>query len=131
MSYAMSLLKQQIARRLGGRCWIDLKKGKAMSFVGDPLTEATSCADCAGYCERAHATGLVGSTLKMEVIAYDDTTAKIHWACPGCGRDTQETAPLLKSQEIAKEIEADPLCFTCRSKAQSQTHNTEVTGARA
>ena len=75
-----------------------------------------SCADCLSPCERSdHASGITGNTLKFEVVLRDGR-AKLFWACPQCGAETCEDTDLLATEKAAAEIEADPICFTCRSK---------------
>lgn len=76
----------------------------------------SSCADCVSPCERSdHASGIAGNTMKFEVILREEN-AKLFWACPGCGMETCEEADLLKTEAAVLAIEADPLCFTCRTK---------------
>lgn len=119
MTYLASLLRQQIARRLNGECRLSIPRGKAVSFCGDTLSDFTSCADC-DACEIGNATGLLGKTLQMRIVSRGDEV-RIEYACPECGRNTTETASLLRAHATAEEIEADPLCFSCRQRWAQQS----------
>ncbi|SAL20197.1 hypothetical protein AWB70_01017 [Caballeronia cordobensis] len=82
-------------------------------MTGDTFS---SCAECLSPCERSdHASGITGNTLKFEVV-LQDKGAKLFWACPGCGKETCEKTGLLSTEQAVAQIEADPLCFTCRTK---------------
>lgn len=111
---AALLIKREIARRINWTCRADLKAGKVLSMIGDSYA---NCADCHSPCERSdQASGITGNTLKFEVIVQNDSGVKLFWNCPGCDLETNEETGLLEMERKVAEIEADPLCFTCRTK---------------
>lgn len=115
MTYAASLLKQEIARRMGGDCRLNVRTGQLRSMDGE---RQDSCASCPGHCLGSkHATGLVGATLQVTVVDRGGGTVMLSWACPRCARETTEEATVLTAPAVAKEVESDPLCFRCRSAA--------------
>ena len=115
MGYPASMLKQEITRRLNGSCRLDIRRGKAMSFLGDALLAYSSCASCFAPCSWSGSSGEIGQNLSMKIEVIQGEF-KIPWACPECGRETVEKTNLLKFESVANEIEADPLCFACRGK---------------
>lgn len=114
MSYAMSMLKQEIGKRMKGECRLNVQTGAVLRMDGDRME---SCADCPAYCMGgARPSGYANTALQIEIVSLGEGRAKLVWACPGCGHETVEDSSVLKAQEHAKQIERDPLCFTCRSK---------------
>lgn len=115
MSYAAASLQQEIARRLKGECRVSLISGNALAFSGERLTEFTSCANCTAPCEDANASGLLGEMLEF-TAEMRRGVAHLEWACPSCGHKTHEESNLLNAPRLAREIESDPLCFSCRKR---------------
>lgn len=113
MTYAASLTRQQLIRHLGGNCRLNLQTGAILSMDGD---RRDSCAVCPASCMGGgkHATGMAGDSLPMLVEDTGGGNAKLSWKCPGCGIDTCEHASILSIMAVAKEVENDPLCVTCR-----------------
>lgn len=117
MSYPATQLRQEIGRRLGGRCRVDLLGGKALTFGGDRLGDHTSCADCSEDCGRINATGVHQGVLTIEVDGRGDET-RLRWACPSCGHPVIEATTPLEAASDARMIEGDPLCHACRKAQQ-------------
>ncbi len=115
MSYPAAQIRQEIGRRLGGRCRIDLLGARAVTFGGDRLGEYTSCADCAEVCGIINATGVLPGNLAIEIDGRRDET-QLRWACPSCGHPVSEATTPLTAAAAARAIEADPLCHTCRNR---------------
>lgn len=115
MTYPSAMLKQEIARRMNGKCRVNLITGSAMSFSGERLGDYTSCADCLDPCTMVNATGLAGDTLPMR-IERRIGSFKLLWPCPQCGHEVSEEVELLKVSATTKEIESDPCCNSCRTR---------------
>ena len=117
MSYAASALRQELVRRLDGRCRVALKDGKAITLGGDRLQDFTSCADCREECGKVNATGFVFGQIAFELDSRNGD-AQLKWECPLCGNAVSEETSLLAAPGVAREIEGDALCFRCRQRSE-------------
>lgn len=114
MSYPAIYSRAQIARRLKGQCRLRLREDRGLSFTGERLASATSCAGCEAPCEVAHARGVHHQGLTFEVRYTTEQSLRLEWACPACGRSVVEDTTLLQLNAQSKAIAADPLCHRCR-----------------
>jgi len=114
VTYPAAQFRQEIVRRLGGRCRINLLVGKALTFGGDRLDNYTSCAECREECGAINATGGVEfGGISFEIDGRGAIT-KLRWACPSCDNPVTEETTAMEALAAAEAISADPLCASCR-----------------
>lgn len=93
-------------------CTLDIVRGKMANYSGQSIQNCSSCSGCTTKSYSQHA-GVIDD-FRVVMIGEDVT---LRWSCPSCGLEVVEEVKPLFAIDIASEIQNDPLCYTCRCKA--------------
>lgn len=107
-AYFMAQVGQSLA------CRHDFARGYRYDNLGRRIT---GCDECSG-CDSKAGRDVLGITDAAEII-NDFGQLKLRWPCPRCGFPVHQETTLLNAIADSKEIENDPICFTCRNKGSA------------
>lgn len=100
-------------------CTTNVLVGREFDYAGQRQSTGSCCADCPGCETKSGDMGLAQSGYLVE--RNHEGQFSLSWSCPSCGTTVHEDTTPLTSADDAKTVSADPICFSCRKRASTQS----------